>query len=165
MNGPAERKWWTIKRPSPAMVVALLALFVSLTGTAVAAGVVPLAKRALVADRAKTADHAKTADNATNATKLGGLTAAQVGSLAPPPNVYYEPTPWTLTAGSDAQDFTAPCKQGEKVIGGGFDNPDGQALPSDTHPTADGTGWVVNLDDLSPSSDTSGNVYAVCLRG
>jgi len=35
------------KRPSPALVVALLALFVSLSGTAVAAGVVPLAKRAL----------------------------------------------------------------------------------------------------------------------
>jgi hypothetical protein len=164
MNGPAERKWWAIKRPSPALVVALLALFISLTGTAVAAGVVPLAKRALLADRAKTADHAKTADNATNATKLGGLTAAQVGSLAPPPNVYYKTMPWTLTAGSDPQDFTVTCDAGEHVIGGGFDNPDTNALPSDTHPTADGTGWVVNLDNLSPSSDSSGTIYAVCLR-
>ena len=39
-----------IPRPSPALVVAMLALLVSLSGTAIAAGVVPLAKRALVAD-------------------------------------------------------------------------------------------------------------------
>ena len=37
--------------PSPALVVALMALFISLGGTAVAAGIVPLAKRALVADK------------------------------------------------------------------------------------------------------------------
>ena len=57
------------KRPSPALVVALLALFVSLSGTAVAAGVVPLAKRALTADKAKVADNAK---------KLEGQTAAAI---------------------------------------------------------------------------------------
>jgi len=42
-----------VRMPSPAMMVALLALFVALGGTAVAAGIVPLAKRALVADNAK----------------------------------------------------------------------------------------------------------------
>jgi hypothetical protein len=59
-------------RPSPALVVAAVALFVALSGTAVAAGVVPLAKRALVAD---------------NASKLEGKTAAQVAALVevPPP--------------------------------------------------------------------------------
>lgn len=152
MTGPAERKRWRIRRPSAALVVALLALFVALSGTAVAAGIVPLAKRALTADTAK------------NAQKLGGLTAQQVGSLAPPPNIYYRTTPWTLAAGADPQDFTANCNLGERVISGGYDNPDGNALAQDTHPTADGLGWVVNLQDLSPSTDTSGNVYAVCLR-
>ena len=53
--------------PSPALVIALAALFVSLGGTAVAAGVVPLAKRALVADNAK---------------KLGGQTPAQLTAAA-----------------------------------------------------------------------------------
>jgi hypothetical protein len=47
------------KHLSPAFVVALVALFVSLGGTAVAAGIVPLAKRALTADTAKQADVAK----------------------------------------------------------------------------------------------------------
>ena len=70
MTDPAERKRWRIGRPSPAMVVALLALFVALSGTAVAAGVVPLAKHALTANTATTAITAK------NALKLGGLTAA-----------------------------------------------------------------------------------------
>ena len=52
-----------IRLPGPAMIVALLALFVALSGTAVAAGIVPLAKRALVADNAK---------------KLNGATLKQV---------------------------------------------------------------------------------------
>ena len=50
-----------LRLPSPAMAVALAALFVALSGTAVAAGVPGLAKRALVADNAK---------------KLGGQTPA-----------------------------------------------------------------------------------------
>jgi Collagen triple helix repeat (20 copies) len=56
------------KIPSPALVIAVLALFVALSGTAVAAGIVPLAKRALTADKAKVAD---------NARRLGGKTPAQ----------------------------------------------------------------------------------------
>jgi hypothetical protein len=57
--------------PSPALVIAVLALFVALGGTAVAAGVVPLAKRALTADKAKVADNAK---------KLGGKTPRQIAA-------------------------------------------------------------------------------------
>ena len=49
-----------IRLPNPAMVVAMLALLVALSGTAVAAGIVPKAKVAL------------------NALKLQGKTAAQV---------------------------------------------------------------------------------------
>jgi hypothetical protein len=161
MTGPAERKKRRMRRPSPALVVALLALFVSLSGTAVAAGVVPLAKRALVADRAKTADKAKTADNAN---KLGGLTAAQVGSLAPPPNVYYKTMAWTLAAGDDPRDFTVSCDPGQHVIGGGYDNPDVNSISNGSHPSPDGLSWVINLENLSPSSDSSGTLYAVCLR-
>jgi hypothetical protein len=65
------------RRPSPALVVAVLALFVALSGTAVASGVVPLAKRAFTADKAKMADKAKVANTAK---KLGGLTAAQLAA-------------------------------------------------------------------------------------
>ena len=58
-----------MKRPSPALFVATVALFVALWGTAgaVVNAAVPLAKRALVADNAK---------------KLGGQTPAQVSAQA-----------------------------------------------------------------------------------
>jgi len=50
----------------PAFVLALIALFVALSGGAVAAGIVPLAK------------HALTAGTAANALKLGGKTPTQI---------------------------------------------------------------------------------------
>ncbi len=56
-----------VRLPSPAMVVAMLALLVALSGTAVAAGIVPKAKVAL------------------NSLKLQGKTAVQVAALAPAP--------------------------------------------------------------------------------
>ena len=58
-----------LERPSPALLVAMLALFVALGGTAgaVVTAAVPLAKRALTADNAK---------------KLNGVTAGQLGSAA-----------------------------------------------------------------------------------
>ena len=58
-----------MKRSSPALVVAMAALFVALGGTAgaVVTAAVPLAKRALVADNAK---------------KLNGVTASQLGAVA-----------------------------------------------------------------------------------
>ncbi len=58
-----------LKRPTPAFVVAVVALFFALGGTAgaIATQAVPLAKRALVADNAK---------------KVGGQTAAQLSAQA-----------------------------------------------------------------------------------
>ncbi len=58
-----------IRMPSPALVVAAAALIVALTGTAIAANVVPLAARAKVADNAK---------------KLSGKTPAQVALIPGP---------------------------------------------------------------------------------
>lgn len=55
-----------IKLPSPATVLASIALLVSLSGTAIAAGAVPLAKKALFAS---------------NAGKLQNKTVAQVAAI------------------------------------------------------------------------------------
>jgi hypothetical protein len=139
-----------IPHPSPALVVALLALFVALSGTAVAAGIVP---------RAKLAD---------NATKLQGKTPAQVAALAAAPSslagyVTVKSATWTLAA-SASGDFSAACDPGQKAVGGGYDNPQGDALSLDTRPTPDGTGWRVYLLNLSSTDGASGSVYAVCLR-
>lgn len=64
-----------MRLPSPAIVIAMVALLSSLGGYATAAEIVPLAKRALQADKAKkagVADKAKVAVIADNAKKLGG---------------------------------------------------------------------------------------------
>src|SRR5258708_4681638 len=111
-----------IRFPSPAMMVALLALFVALSGTAVAAGVVPLAKRALVADNAK---------------KLGGATLTQVaGGIigAVPKLVTVSTQPWSLNGGGGS-DFSVACSSGAKAIAGGYDNPVGDAFNVDTRPS------------------------------
>src|SRR3990172_11845751 len=113
-----------MKRPSPAFVVAMVALFVALGGTAgaVVNAAVPLAKRALVADNAK---------------KLGGQTAAQISAKATAAALAQSPagdrpastaaglvTTVSQSIGTFAPGFGAAvlgvCASGKKVIGGGF---------------------------------------------
>jgi hypothetical protein len=136
--------------PSPALVIALVALFVALTGTAVAASVIP---------------HAKLADNAT---KLQGKTPTQVAALAPAPSsltgyLTIKSANWSLAAGKDG-DFSATCDAGQKAIAGGYDNPDGYGVGFDTRPTPDGASWRVSIADFSSTAAAAGSVYAVCLR-
>jgi hypothetical protein len=154
-------KGGTMKRwhmPSPALVIALVALFVSLGGTAVAAGVVPLAKRALMAD---------------NAMKVGGQTSASITAAAarqPGPAssaaglVTVKTAPWSLAPGGYA-DTAVMCNSGQKAVGGGYDDPSGDAHAWDTRPTGDGGGWrvIVALSN-DAKGQQSGLVYAICLR-
>jgi hypothetical protein len=139
--------------PSPAMIVASLALFVALSGTAVAAGVaagiVPLAKRALVADNAK---------------KLNGQTAVQIAgaiAAAAPGLVSVKSQSWSLNP-SGGSDFTVACATGQKAIAGGYDNPSGDVLALDTRPSSDSTSWKIFLVNLSSSAAASGTLYAIC---
>ncbi len=144
--------------PSPALVIALAALFVSLGGTAIAAGIVPLAKRALVAD---------------NAIKLGGQTPASIAAAAarqPGPAsstaglVTVKTAPWTMAPGGHS-DTAVMCDSGQKAVGGGYDDPGGYAHAWDTRPTGDGGGWRVHIDLLDEATgQQSGLVYAICLR-
>jgi hypothetical protein len=141
-----------IRRPSPALIVAMLALFVSLSGTAVAAGVVPMAKRALFAN---------------NAGKLQGKTAGQIAALPGPARsaaslVSTSTAPFSLAPDGE-QDFAVECAAGAKAISGGFTSPNG-VLAADTRPSATGTGWVVYLVNLSSSQAASGSVQATCLK-
>ena len=151
MNG---KKW-----PSPALVIAVLALFVSLSGTAVAAGVVPLAKRALSADKAKQADNAK---------KLGGETAAAIVARAA-----QTPGPAGTAAGlvsakqaSDSlaaqtgREFVIACDGGKKVISGGFAS-DGSVIAFDSRPISDST-WGIYLMNIG-DGNAGVTLYAVCL--
>jgi hypothetical protein len=150
-----------IRRPSPALVVAVIALFVALGGTAgaVVTQAVPLAKRALTADNAK---------------KLGGQTSAQIVSQAskaaqaPGPAstasglVTIKTAPFAIPAGQQG-DFSASCDAGQKAVGGGYDNPAGTAFSVDTRPSNNGASWSVYLL-ATDSSAAIGSVYAVCLK-
>lgn len=151
-------------RPSPAMVIALIALFVALSGTAVAAGIVPLAKRALSADNAK---------------KLQGFTAKQVavagavaGSRIPGPAstasslVDVHAGTFSLAAGSSTSSpnatFAVACPAGEKAITGGYSS-NFNVQGADSSISADGGTWSVLLFNFDTSPAT-GVTYAVCLK-
>ena len=148
-----------LKRPSPALVVALLALFVSLSGTAVAAGVVPLAKRALSADKAKVADNAK---------KLEGQAAAalvQKAAQTPGPAssagglVSIKQASDSVAADS-GREFVIGCDGGRKVISGGYRS-DGDVLAFDSRPISDST-WGMYLSNAGTGA-ASVTLYAVCI--
>lgn len=178
-----------LHRPSPALFAALLALYVSLAGTAFAAGVVPLAKRALVADNAKrlggktraqvaatpgpaTTLGGKTADEIAAtpgpATSLDGKSADQIAATPGPASaaaglVSIKTAAWSLAAG-DERDMSIACDAGQKAIAGGFDSPTGVALSLDTRPSPDGGSWLIYLVNLSGSAGASGTIYAICLK-
>ncbi len=180
-----------LRRPRPATLLALLALFVALSGNGYAAQVVPLAKRALSADRAKTADtarsaataklaerakladRAKTAANAetaANASRLEGKSAAEVAALVqiPPASsvahlVTLKKVHWSIPPHGQVN-AVAACDAGQKVVGGGWDNPNGPTFGFDSKPTADGNGWVVYIINPSGSIGAEGEVYALCLK-
>jgi hypothetical protein len=157
-------------RPSPALIVALIALFVALSGTAVAAGIVPLAKRALSADNAQKLG-GKTAVQVAAlpgpASTVGGKTLAQVAAMPGPASsvatlVSTKSAPWSLTP-SQLASFTIACNAGQKAVGGGYDNPNGDALAFDSKPGADGASWSVLELNVSSTAAASGSVYVTCL--
>ena len=148
------------RRSTAALVVAMLSLFVALSGTAgaVVSAAVPLAKRALVADNAK---------------KVGGQTPAQIAQQAaaqPGPAstaaglVTVKTGSWSNSAGS-GNDFTVASDSGQKAVGGGWDDPAGWSHSWDDRPTSDGGGWHVYVTTGSDAPGSqSGGLYAVCLR-
>jgi hypothetical protein len=159
-----------LRAPSPALIVAIVALFVSLSGTAVAAGVVPMAKRALFANNAGRLQGKSVRQIAAlpgPATTLAGQTADDIAELPGPAStasalVSSTSAPFALVPGEE-KDFSAQCPAGSKAISGGFTSPNA-VLSGDTRPTADGSGWTLYLINLSSAASASGNVQVLCLR-
>lgn len=148
-----------VRKPSPALVVALVALFVSLSGTAVAAGVVPLAKRALNADKAKVADNAK---------KLEGQAAAalvQRAAQTPGPASSAAGLISTKQAGdslvpASGREFVIACDGGKKIVSGGYTST-GDVLGFDSRPISDAA-WSMYLANYGDAA-ASITLYAVCI--
>jgi len=139
--------------------VGLLALFISLGGTAFAAGVVPLAKRALTADKAKVAD---------NANKLEGQTRAALLQKAA-----QMPGPASSAAGlvtikqaadsvnpKSGREFVVACDGGKKILSGGYST-NGDVLGFDSRPIND-TSWSIYLGNGGEAAAAI-TLYAVCI--
>ena len=168
-----------VSRPSPALVVALVALFVSLSGTAIAAGIVPLAKRALTADNAKklggqsmTQVVAAASAHANDAEHLQGKTADEIVAAAQPKGaasfftlkqgMFSMPTAPSTTK-SQNLDLTLPCDAGQKAISGGFQYSQAEAYIVESGPTADGTAWHMQIENYSTADGAFGNTYVICV--
>lgn len=159
-----------LRRPSPALVVAVVALFLSLSGTAVAAGVVPLAKRALFANNAGKVQGKSVRQIAAlpgPATTLRGMSPDDLAEIPSPATTASElvsssSVPFALAPGEE-KDFSAQCPSGAKAVSGGFTTPN-VVLAADSRPTADGAGWTLYLMNLSGSASATGQVQVVCLR-
>lgn len=145
-----------VTRPSPALVVAIIALFVALGGTAGAVVTqVDVARRALVAD---------------NARKLGGQTLAQVRSSAaarPGPASTaagtLSITSGTTTLAPDQEgEFSISCPAGQKAAGGGFSS-DGSVFNLDSYPASD-VQWRIYLVNGSTTAPANVTMYATCVR-
>jgi hypothetical protein len=177
---------------SPALAVAVLALLVSFSGSAVAAGIVPLAKRARVADNAKKLGgktRAQVVATPGPATTLGGKTADEIAATPGPADtlngknadqIAATPGPASTAAGLVTErtaawslapdgegDFTVSCAAGEKVVGGGFDNGNlagAPALELADRPSSDATAWRVYLVNVSSSATASGSIFALCVK-
>lgn len=168
-----------VSRPSPAMVVALLALFIALSGSAIAAGVVPLAKRALTADNAKklggqsvaqvvasASAHANDSDHLQGKTADELVASAQTKSAAGffslKEGMFSMPT---APGQGKAQvlDVTLPCDAGQKAISGGFQYSQAPAYLDESGPTADGTAWHLQIENDSTANGAFGNTFVICV--
>jgi hypothetical protein len=151
------------------MAVALAALFVALSGTAVAAGVPGLAKRALVADNAKKLGGQTPAALLASAKQAADASASAAAQQPGPSStaaglVTVKMGSWNLTPDAGA-DFTIACDGGAKAVGGGWDDPKGYGHGWDSRPSPDGSSWriYITMSANAPSVQT-GTLYAVCLK-
>ncbi|MBV9605906.1 MAG: hypothetical protein JO027_12385 [Solirubrobacterales bacterium] len=168
------------RRPSAAMVVALVALIVASGGTAVAAsqlvsGDSLIKKNSLSGNRLRNrsvagskiklgslgtvprAAHAATADSATTAVNATSAASAPIAKLT------YVTTTFTVPGDGTATTGTAPCPAGTDVTGGGGsidDTVNGFFLGSFP---AGKTGWsVLYEEETGGASSATGTVYAIC---
>jgi hypothetical protein len=145
--------------PSPALVTAVAALFLALTGGAVAGGIVPLAKHAYTADSATVARNAK---------HLGGKTPAQIAaSMRGPQGIQGSagpvgPAGTAGAAGPKGDTGTAGAAGAAGAVGAV--GPQGQQGPKgdkgDVGTGLNIVGTVATADDL-PDTGTTGDGYLV----
>ena len=129
------------------MVIACVALLISMSGTAIAAS--PVVKRALFAN---------------NAGKLEGKTAVQVAGLPGPAStaagLLSTKTVGDSIGADSGREYTIGCDAGKKVVSGGYSTT-GPVMSFDSRPTSETT-WGMYLLNVS-TQGAAVTLYAVCL--
>jgi hypothetical protein len=173
-----------IKRlPTPALVVACVALVASLGGVSYAAGVLPENSVGTAQLQKKAVSASKLKKNAVTGAKVknGTLKAADFGAgqlPAGPQGPKGDPGPQgpkgdpggfsgyeivtdvdTLLSGGGLH-VVATCPAGKKVLGGGYSSSSNLATER-SHPINDGTAWDIFVNDPDNSSQGVA-VYAIC---
>jgi hypothetical protein len=137
-----------LRTPSPALVISLIALFISLAGTAVAQ--TPVVKRAVFAE---------------NAGKLKGKTLKQVVAMPGPTRsvgdlVFPRTVDRVLQRGQQT-DVTVSCGLGGKALSGGYFSDDGVSVRDSRASTE--SAWTFRVVNLGESrADVT--VQVICLR-
>jgi hypothetical protein len=154
--------------PSPALVVACVALVVALSGTAIAAGIVPDARHARRADVAM---------RALDADRLQGKTATQIavagaraGAQLPGPAstaaslVSLKTAAAVPIAAGQSGAFMVSCDAGARALSAGFAaDTAGTVVESEAAPTGLST-WTLRLANVDPAAAHTVTLYAVCLK-
>jgi hypothetical protein len=169
-----------LRKPSASMVVAILALVVATSGTAIAAGHLAtgdklIKKHSLSGNRlrnhtitgqqvnlsqlgkvpsAANADHATSADNATNATTAGSASISRLD---------YESSTVNLST-SGPVSGTANCPAGLNAVGGGAKVSDeNNNFVNDTYPVGR-TAWQATGFVVTSSPAGTMTVYVICAQ-
>jgi hypothetical protein len=158
------------RRPTPTLVVAMVALFVALGGTAgaVVNAAVPLAKRALVADNSKKVGGQTGAQIAAAGAKAGAalaLTQSPAGArpASSAAGLVVIKTASASIAADDAAPFTIACDAGQKIVSAGFSSDGPVQEFVESRPSNDTT-WSMGLVNFDTSAGHPVTLYAVCLR-
>jgi hypothetical protein len=154
--------------PSPALVVACLALVVALSGTAVAAGIVAQARHA---------DKADLAARALDSDRLQGRTASQIaaagaraGAQLPGPAasaadlVSLKSSNVAPLGPGQTGVFTVSCNLGGRALSAGFsaDAP-GTVVDSASWPSGP-SAWTLRLTNSDAAAAHTLTLYVVCLK-
>lgn len=160
-------------KPSPALVIALIALFVALGGTAgaVVTAAVPLAKRALVADTAKVALNAKKLEGQSAAQVIakGGAAGAALAASTPGPASTANGTlVYKTFSGSVApitlSQATLPCDAGQKVVTGGYNSTGGFVQTALVDGPINETTWQMTFANFHDTQAATVTAFVVCMK-
>jgi hypothetical protein len=163
-----------VRRLSPAFVVAMIALFIALGGTATAAGVALITGKQIKDGSIGLADLSPKAKAGLKGARgaqgpIGPMGPAGVagptgptGGFNPAKIVYRVGADTTIVAGSASNALSVSCLAGETAISGGFASDVG--YPYASAPGADRTTWTVLVDAFDFAQNGTGRAYVVCAQ-